>query len=254
MTYENKLNVTGSQVDVESCRDAVFAGEPESMHAIPALSPEVALDFHRVVPEPNFIPVKLDMTLIHCAITCGWPTLTAMIADPLNSPRLWPQQQLSLSTPYRARVLLRTRRHLQSHDQLDAMQANLASCGHPMLLSWRLANWGTTANTYDRVGGLIDPLIYFPGRVTLACTFKTSSPPIPVLRKLAEAWPTLMFRLAYLDPWHDAGVIRCGDNSFGGEKRDCIAVAKREFGWTDEDIYGPFLEQEDSEPLPMFRS
>lgn len=63
-------------------------------------------------------------------------------------------------------------------------------CGHYNWYTWSNANWGTKWNSYrfDWVGKQTTK--------TLKFKFETAwAPPMPVLRKLVEMWPTLKFSM-----------------------------------------------------------
>lgn len=70
---------------------------------------------------------------------------------------------------------------------------NREKYGHQDWYSWSIANWGTKWNAYD-VGD------WKMGRNTAELYFETAwSPPLPVIQKLAENFPTLTFKLSYAD-------------------------------------------------------
>jgi hypothetical protein len=237
---QHQMTVSGRLADVQHFWEKVCA-------PLPGKDPDeyTALDLHRVIPMPftEVIAQSIAPEVYRAAYEVfygNWGRVwnnsdSALGCWPGGTPRPASREaliELLTASSGMWRELWDAREDLRT--KCEASSSDLISG------DWALANWGVTLNTCEREGlrfsddtrnGVVDE-----DAIMMECRFVTeSSPPIPVLRKLAQDWPQLMIRVAYIvEEFGSGGVTLSRSGRFvHNETEDWARIELEEFGWTD---------------------
>ena len=181
-----------------------------------------SIDFNKLIPRPSELDIEAGSST-----DAGLKAYKGFVEVYKLKGKVTKKELLTIPEE-KEKIFLDMRKDIRQKDWELGRVAyrNLLKYGAPTWYEWSITNWGTKWNAYG----------YEEGTDYSACdelTFQTAwSAPHPILRKLSEMFPEIVFKHRWAD--EDIG-MNCGERNYlGGEKIDEFIYAFRIYSKSDQ--------------------